>query len=127
VTDSLVRFFGEQCPAHTGLKEEELIDRIAGSVVARLGSVPKSQAKGEQRYVRKKEVAAFLGVSLSALRSWRSKRSSSGPSVTRIDRMVLYLMKGLERFMEQRTGAAVNSSSTSLIFVCTLLLRLCIA
>ena len=37
VTDSLTRIFGEQHPAFTGLHEEELIEKIAGSVVARLG------------------------------------------------------------------------------------------
>jgi hypothetical protein len=37
VTDSLARFFGEQRPAFTGLQEEELIERIAGRVVSRLG------------------------------------------------------------------------------------------
>jgi predicted DNA-binding transcriptional regulator AlpA len=72
-------------------------------VVARLGTPPQSQAQGEKRYVREKEAAAFLGVSVSALRSWRSKRSPSGPPVTRIDRMVFYSMKGLEQFMQQRT------------------------
>jgi hypothetical protein len=54
VTDSLVRFFGEQRPAFTGLKEEELIERIASRVVARLGTPPQSQAQAE----------AFLGVSV---------------------------------------------------------------
>jgi hypothetical protein len=34
------------------LAEEELIEKLAGRVVSRLGTVPKSQAKGEQRYVR---------------------------------------------------------------------------
>jgi hypothetical protein len=61
------------------------------------------QAQGEKRYVREKEAAAFLGVSVSALRSWRSKRSPSGSPVTRIDRMLLYSMKELERYMELRT------------------------
>lgn len=56
----------------------------------------------ECRYVREKEAAAFLGVSVSALRSWRAKRSPSGPAVTRIDRMVMYSMKELEQFKEQR-------------------------
>jgi hypothetical protein len=72
VTDSLVRFFGEQRPAFTGLKEEELIEGIAGSVVTRLGTTPKPTVKGKQRYVREKEAAAFLGVSVFTLQSWRS-------------------------------------------------------
>jgi hypothetical protein len=55
VADSLVRLFGEERPAFAGLREEQLIKRIASSVVARLGNSPKPQAKGEQRYVREKE------------------------------------------------------------------------
>ena len=40
VADSLTRIFGEERPAITALAEEELIERIAGSVVARLGTSP---------------------------------------------------------------------------------------
>jgi hypothetical protein len=83
VTDSLVHFLGEQRPAFTGLKEEELIERIAGRIVARLGTPPKPQARGETRYVREKEAAAVLGVSIPALRSWRGKRSRSGARLKR--------------------------------------------
>jgi len=39
-TESLVRFFGEQRPAFTGLKERELIERFAGSVFARPSTFP---------------------------------------------------------------------------------------
>jgi hypothetical protein len=37
VTGSLTRIFGEERPAITALAEEELIEKIAGSVVALLG------------------------------------------------------------------------------------------
>jgi hypothetical protein len=74
VTDSLARFFGEQRPAFTGLQEEELIERIAGSVVARLGTAPKPQSLGDKQYIRDVEAAKYLGVSAATLRSWRSKR-----------------------------------------------------
>ena len=104
VADSLIRLFGEQRPAFTGLKEEELIDRIAGSVVARLGTSPQPQARGETRYVRDIEAAAFLGISAFTLRSWRSKGEPCSPPVTRIGKMVMYSVKELEQFMEQRTA-----------------------
>jgi predicted HD phosphohydrolase len=55
------------------LQEEELIERIAGMVADRLGSSPNPQAHGEKRYIREKEAAAFLGVSVATLRSWRSR------------------------------------------------------
>src|SRR5665213_297566 len=103
VTGSLIRIFGEERPAFTGLAEQQLIEKIAGRVAAQLGTVPKPQAKGEQRYIRDVEAAKYLRVSAATLRSWRAKRSPSGPAVTRIDRMVMYSMKGLEQFMELRT------------------------
>ena len=56
--------FGGELLAFTGLHEEALIDWIASSVVARLPTPPKPQAQGEKRYVREKEAAAFLGVSV---------------------------------------------------------------
>ena len=103
VADSLVRLFGEERPAFAGLQEEAFIEKIAARVVARLGTTPKSQAQGDKRYVRDIEAAKYLGVSAVTLRSWRSKRSPSGPPVTRMGKMVMYSVKGLEQFMEQRT------------------------
>lgn len=103
VADSLVRLFGEERPAFTGLREEALIERIAGSVVARLGTSPKVQARGETRYVRDVEAAAFLGVSVSTLRSWRSRGEPKGPPFSKVGGMVMYSLKELERYMEERT------------------------
>jgi len=102
VTDSLTRIFGDERPAIAALAEEELIEKLAGRVAARLGALPAAKKQIGNRYVREKEAAAFLGVSVKTLRSWRAKRSPSGPAVTRIDRMVMYSMKGLEQFIEQR-------------------------
>jgi predicted DNA-binding transcriptional regulator AlpA len=87
------------------LAEEEFVEKLACRVVSRLGTVPKSQAKGEQRYVRDVEAARYLGVSAATLRSWRSKRSPSGPPVTRMGKMVMYSVKELEEYMEMRTIA----------------------
>ena len=103
VSDSLTHIFGDKRPANTALAEEELIEKLAGRVAARLGAVPAAKKQIDNRYVREKDAAAFLGVSVKTLRSWRSTGSPSGPPVTRIDRMVMYSMKGLEQFMEQRT------------------------
>jgi predicted DNA-binding transcriptional regulator AlpA len=103
LTDSLTRIFGEERPAFTGLKEEALIDRIAGSVVARLATSPKPQARGETRYVRDVEASAFLGVSVSTLRSWRSRGEPKGPPFSKVGGMVMYSLKELGRYMEERT------------------------
>ncbi len=78
VADSLVRLFGEQHAAFTGLQEEQLIEKIATRVVAQLNTRLKPQAHEESRYVRDIEAAAFLGVSVFTLRSWRSRGSTSG-------------------------------------------------
>jgi len=103
VTDSLTRIFGDERPAITALAEEELIEKLAGRVAARLGTSTQSNAQGEKRYVRDIEAATFLGVGVGTLRSWRSKREPCGPSVTRISRMVMYSVKELQRYMEGRT------------------------
>ena len=110
VTDSLVRFLGEQRPAFAGLKEEALIERIVGRVVARLNIATKSQPTADRKYVREKEAARFLGVSVSALRDWRSRRPPSGPPVTKLDKMVMYSVKELERYMEERTAEGGNGA-----------------
>jgi predicted DNA-binding transcriptional regulator AlpA len=104
VADSLVRLFGEERPAFDGLREEALIERIARTVVARLGTSPKLQAGGETRYVRDIEAAAFLGVSAHTLRAWRSRGKPSGPPFAKIGNMVMYSVKELEKYMEMRTA-----------------------
>jgi hypothetical protein len=103
VADSLTRIFGEERPAIAALAEEELIERIAGRVAARLGALPAAKKQIDNRYVREKEAAAFLGVSVFSLRSWRSRGTSGGPSWTKVGGMVMYSMKALEQFMELRT------------------------
>jgi hypothetical protein len=103
VTDSLTRIFGEERTAMVALAEEELIEKLAGRVASRLATAPKSQSQGDRRYVRDVEAARYLGVSAATLRSWRSKRSPSGPPVTRMGKMVMYSVKGLEQYMEERT------------------------
>ena len=103
VMDSLVCIFGEQRPAFSGLQEEELIERIAGRVAAKLGTSPKTQGREAARYIREMEAARFLGVSVSTLRSWRSRGNPTGPPVTKVGGMVMYSVKELEKYMEART------------------------
>jgi hypothetical protein len=54
--------------------------------------IPKSERRSamEEAYVREKEAAAFLGVSVSELRSVKGRRSPPRPPFTRIDGMGLY-------------------------------------
>jgi hypothetical protein len=59
--------------------------------------------QGDKRYVRDIEAATFLGVRVGTLRSWRSKMPPCGPPVTRMGKMVMYSVKGLEQYMEERT------------------------
>jgi hypothetical protein len=103
VSDSLTRIFGEERPAFAALVEEELIEKLAGRVVAQLGSLPTAKKQIENRYVREKEAAAFLGVSVFSLRSWRSRGTGDGPTWTKVGGMVMYSVKELEGYMEQRT------------------------
>ena len=103
VADSLVRLFGEERPALAGLQEEAFMERVAERVVTRLKARPNAQVQGESRYIREKEAAAFLGVSVFTIRSWRSRGEPCGPLVTRMGKMVMHFMNGLEQFMELRT------------------------
>lgn len=104
VLDSLTRIFGEERPAIAALAEEELIEKLAGRVAARLGTQPPSKLSNGNRYVREKEAAAFLGVSVQTLRAWRSRVSRDHPPVTKVGSMVMYSKKALEEFMVERTN-----------------------
>ncbi len=42
-------------------------------MVARLGALPVAKKQIDNRYVREREAAAFLGVSVSTLQGWRSR------------------------------------------------------
>lgn len=103
--NALIRVFGEQRPAFSGLQEEELIGRIACRVAARLGALPSTKVQGREagRYIREKEAAAFLGMSVYTLQSWRSRGNPASPPVTKVGGMVMYSVKGLEKYMEERT------------------------
>jgi phage terminase Nu1 subunit (DNA packaging protein) len=103
VTDSLSRIFGEECPAIAALAEEELIEKIAGRVAARLGAVPAAKKQLGNRYLREKGAAAFLGVSVFTLQSWRSRGEPCSQPVTRMGKMVMYSMGELEKYMKMRT------------------------
>lgn len=103
VTDSLRRIFGEERPAFTVLAEEEFIENLAGRVAARLGTQPAAKKGIGNRYIREKEAAEFLGVSVFSLRSWRSRGTGGGPSWTKVGGMVMYSVKELEQYMELRT------------------------
>ena len=57
VANALVRLFGEERPAFAGLQEEAFIERVAGRVAARLGSLPAAKKQIGNRYVREKEAS----------------------------------------------------------------------
>ena len=103
VTDSLVRLFGEERPALAGLQEEAFMERVAERVVARLKARPNAPLQGKSRYIREKEAAAFLGVSVSTLQGWRSRGEPCSPPFSKVGGMVMYSMKALEEYMEMRT------------------------
>ena len=103
VTDSLTRIFGEERPAIAALAEEDFIEKLAGRVSARLGTQPTAKRQMDNRYVREKEAAEFLGVRIGTLRGWRSRVSGDHPPVTKVGGMVMYSKKSLEEYMELRT------------------------
>lgn len=108
VADVLTRIFGEQHPTLSGLAERELIERIVGSVLARVSITQKSEPIQENRYLREREAARLLGVSPHTLRAWRSRGSPTGLPYARFGKLLLYSTKELERFMEERTIRRAN-------------------
>ncbi len=103
VTLSLTRIFGEDRPAIAALAEEEFIEKLAGRVAARLGTQPTAKRDISNYYVREKGAAAFLGVSVFSLRSWRCRGTGDVPPWAKVSGMVMYSKKALEEYMEMRT------------------------
>jgi hypothetical protein len=103
VTDSLTRLFGDERPAVAALAEEEFIEKLAGRVAMRLTQPAATPKQISNRYVREKEAAVFLAVSVQTLRAWRSRVSGDRPPVTKVGSMVMYSKKALEEYMEART------------------------
>jgi|ERR1017187_9904998 hypothetical protein len=110
ITDSLTRIFGEERPAFAALAEEELIERIAGRVSARLGAVPAAKKQIDNRYVREQEAAAFLGVSVFTLQSWRSRGEPSG--LTRHHQGDAVILKDVIKSTVDRTQKLIFVSFT---------------
>ncbi len=95
---AITDLFGTDRQAFPALQEAALAARVAEVVVARL-SVLAQVPTARKQYVREREAAEYIGVSVSALRSWRLRRSKAGPPFTRVGRMVMYSMTELEDHM----------------------------
>ncbi len=103
VMASTTRIFGDEGPAFAALAEDEFIEKLAGRVAMRVGTQPTNPKPIGNRYIREKEAAVFLGVSVKTLRAWRNTVSGEHPPVTRVGAMVMYSKKALEEYMEERT------------------------
>ncbi|MGO9338434.1 MAG: helix-turn-helix domain-containing protein [Terracidiphilus sp.] len=68
------------------------------------GQLPRKQVAVRPGARRSSGEPDFLGVSVSTLQGWRSRGTGGGPSWTKVGGMVMYSMKELERFMEERTA-----------------------
>jgi hypothetical protein len=95
---AITDLFGTNHPAFPALQETAIAARIAEAVILRF--VPSQAPTIRKQYVREREAAAYMGVSVSALRAWRFKRSKNGPPFTRVGRMVMYPVKELEDHMK---------------------------
>jgi len=82
------------------LQEDRLVARIA-DVFSRLADA-KDSSRERTRYVREGEAAKYIGVTVSTLRSWRTKRSKNSPPYTRLGRMVMYPVAELDGHMRAR-------------------------
>jgi predicted DNA-binding transcriptional regulator AlpA len=84
------------------LPQDKLVARIVDGVSSRLTATPKDANRESKPYLREKEAAQYMGVSVFALRSWRTKRSNNGPPYTRLGRMVLYRVSEIDEHMRTR-------------------------
>jgi hypothetical protein len=82
-------------------REDVLVARIVDGVFSRLATTQKDADTERKQYLREKEAAQYMGVSVFALRSWRTKRSNNGPHI-RLGRMVLYPVSGIDEHMRTR-------------------------
>jgi hypothetical protein len=96
---AITELFGSDRPALSLLAEATLAARIAERVCSQF-SIPSHSPGGH--YIRERDAARYMGISVATLRSWRLRRSNNGPPFTRIGRMVMYPMAGLENHMQER-------------------------
>jgi hypothetical protein len=97
----LIEATGTNRQVISSTQESELATRIADGVLMRLNAAAHTTS-AHKKYVREREAADYMGVSVAALRSWRLRRSKNGPPFTRLGKMVLYSVAELERHMEAR-------------------------
>ena len=92
--------------AHLGqtsaFQEDRLSARIADQISSRLADGKDEFTRDRTRYIREREAAKYIGVTVSTLRSWRSKRSKNGPPYTRLGRLVMYPIAELDGHMRAR-------------------------
>jgi hypothetical protein len=95
---AITELFGTDRQAFPALQEATLAARVAEAVVSRL-PVSSQGVPARKQFVREREAAENMGVSVATLRRWRTLRSKSGPAFTRLGRMVMYSMTELEDHM----------------------------
>ena len=95
---AITELFGTDRQAFPALQEAALAARVAEVVVSRL-SVPSQSPTARKQFVREREAAEYVGVSVATLGRWRTLRSNSGPAFTHLGRMVMYSMTEPEDHM----------------------------
>jgi hypothetical protein len=90
--------FESERKSYPAVQEAALAEKVAEAVLSRL-PVQSHAPTARKQYVREREAAQYMGVTVSALRRWRTLRSKSGPPFTHVGRMVLYPMTDLENHM----------------------------
>jgi hypothetical protein len=98
LSGAITKLFGSKHEGLPTLIEATLASRIAEEVISRLAAPPQVRPR-QKEYLREREAAEFMGVSVSALRSWRLHRSKAGPPFTRLGRMVLYPVNEIENHL----------------------------
>jgi hypothetical protein len=95
---AITELFGTDRQAFRALEEAALAARVAEAVVSRL-SIPSRAPTVQKQYVREREAAAYMGISVATLRRWRTLGSNRGPAFARVGRMIMYSIPELENHM----------------------------
>ena len=99
--ETITELFGPDRQAFPALQEATFAARVAEAVLSRL-PVTSQVPGGSKQYIRERDAARYMGVSVATLRRWRTLRTKAGPPFTRLGQMVMYSSTALEEHMRAR-------------------------
>src|SRR5712692_3540290 len=99
ITQTMTELFTQRHQGRETSFAEEALERVVAKVVSRLAKETKNWATIHKGLLKEREAALYMGVSVHALRRWRSKKSPLGPPFIKLGRPVLYPVTELENHL----------------------------